>query len=77
MTEYKVRYVTEPAWGGDRAGVRVVAYEVVDVWKAKMHASDQVIYTTTDYDEAERYAYLLNSQAKVENLTNVRTTEGE
>ena len=74
MTEYKVRWVTEP---NERGTLSTIGYEVVDVWKAKMHASDQVIYMTKDCDEAERYAYLLNSQARVEDLTNVRTIEGE
>jgi len=41
-------------------------YEVVCIVKAMMHASDQVIYTTKDIDEAKRYVAMLNKQDQLE-----------
>ena len=64
---YAVRFVTEPAWENEkRAGVRVVAYEIVDVQKSIFHAYDQIIYTTKDLKEADRYCAMLNKQDQLE-----------
>ena len=65
--KYQVRFVTEPAWENEtRAGVRVVAYEIVDVQKSIFHAYDQIIYTTKDLKEADRYCEMLNKQDQLE-----------
>ena len=67
---YAVRLLTEPAWETKtRAGVRVVAYEIVDTTKSIHHAHDQVIYTTKDQEEAWRYADMLNKQHNIERGT--------
>jgi len=64
---YQVRFLTEPAWESKtRAGVRVVAYEIVDVQKSIYHAYDQIIYTTKDLNEADRYCAMLNKQDQLE-----------
>ena len=69
MNKYGVRWVSD--------GSVHKYYEIVDVDKARAHASDQVLHITRDEQEAQRYVRLLNNQAKLENLTFVRTTEGE
>jgi len=67
---YMVRWLTEPAWETKtRAGVRIVAYEIVDTTKSIHHAYDQVIYTTKDLEEAERYVAMLNKQHNIERGT--------
>jgi len=64
---YAVRFLTEPAWETKtRAGVRVVAYEIVDMNLAIVHSSNQVIYTTKDLNEADRYCAMLNKQDQLE-----------
>jgi len=67
---YAVRFLTEPAWENEhmkvRAGVRVVAYEIVDMNLAIVHSSNQVIYTTKDLNEADRYCAMLNKQDQLE-----------
>jgi hypothetical protein len=65
--KYQVRFVTEPAWENEKkAGLRVVAYEIVDVQKSIDHAYDQIIYTTKDLNEADRYCAMLNKQDQLE-----------
>jgi len=65
--KYQVRFVTEPAWENEKkAGLRVVAYEIVDVQKSIHHAYDQIIYTTKDLNEADRYCAMLNKQDQLE-----------
>jgi hypothetical protein len=75
---YAVRFLTEPAWENEhmkvRAGVRVIGYEIVDMNLAVVHSSsvskyledNQVIYTTKDLNEADRYCAMLNKQDKIE-----------
>ena len=64
---YRVRWLTEPAWENEkRAGVRVIAYEIVDMNLAVVHAPNQIIYTTKDLNEADRYCAMLNKQDQLE-----------
>ena len=41
-------------------------YEIVDMHKAIVHSSNQVVYITKDYHEADRYCAMLNKQDKIE-----------
>jgi hypothetical protein len=61
--KYAVRWVTSP---NPKDELYIMHYEVVDIVKAMMHASDQVIYTTKDIDEAKRYVDMLNKQDQLE-----------
>jgi hypothetical protein len=72
MSWYQVRWVTTPT----KDGLVLEYYEIVNVEKARAHASDQVLHITKDEQEARRYVAMLNKQAELENLTNVRTTGG-
>jgi len=67
LKRYAVRWLTEPTWETKtRLGVRSVAYEIVDMQKSIHHAYDQVIYTTKDLKEADRYCSMLNKQDQLE-----------
>ena len=61
--KYAVRWVTSP---NPKDELYIMHYEVVDIVKAMTHASDQVIYTTKDIDEAKRYVDMLNKQDQLE-----------
>jgi len=63
---YMVRWVTSP---NPKDELYIMHYEVVDIVKAMTHASDQVIYTTKDIDEAKRYVDMLNKQHNIERGT--------
>lgn len=60
---YAVRWVTSP---NPKDELYIMHYEVVDIVKAMMHTSDQVIYTTKDQEEAWRYTDMLNKQDQLE-----------
>ena len=67
LKRYAVRWLTEPTWETKtRLGVRSVAYEIVDMNLAIVHSSNQVIYTTKDLNEADRYCAMLNKQDQLE-----------
>jgi predicted transcriptional regulator len=61
--KYAMRWVTST---NPENEFYIMGYEVVDLVKAILHASDQVIYTTKDENEAKRYVAMLNKQDQLE-----------